>query len=128
MMLFGNMAVHLTDGRVAVVTDFPTWDRSAVPTGPAALCVISHSHADHFAPTLASAFCGSLLDPKDVIQGAGVEIVALRPEVKWQGITIRPLATSHGEPEGWWYHSTHAGHVALTKAYFDGLGVPRLAA
>ncbi len=27
----------------------------------------------------------------------------------------------------WWYHSTHAVHVVLTKAYFDGLGVPRLA-
>ena len=28
----------------------------------------------------------------------------------------------------WWYHSTHAVHVVLTKEYFDGLGVPRLAA
>jgi RNA-directed DNA polymerase len=27
----------------------------------------------------------------------------------------------------WWYHSTHAAHVVLTKEYFDGLGVPRLA-
>ncbi|MBZ5638863.1 MAG: group II intron reverse transcriptase/maturase [Acidobacteriia bacterium] len=27
----------------------------------------------------------------------------------------------------WWYHSTHAVHVVLTKEYFDGLGVPRLA-
>jgi len=27
----------------------------------------------------------------------------------------------------WWYHSTHAVHIVLTKEYFDGLGVPRLA-
>jgi len=27
----------------------------------------------------------------------------------------------------WWHHSTHAVHVVLTKEYFDGLGVPRLA-
>lgn len=32
-----------------------------------------------------------------------------------------------GRCQRWWSHATPAAHVVLTKAYFDGLGVPRLA-
>ena len=32
-----------------------------------------------------------------------------------------------GGCQRWWSHATPAAHVVLTKAYFDGLGVPRLA-
>ncbi|HET8647211.1 MAG TPA: hypothetical protein VFO85_17070, partial [Vicinamibacteria bacterium] len=45
----GNMAVHITDGRVALVTDFPyeggysgymRWSAAMVPQGPRPLCLI----------------------------------------------------------------------------------------
>jgi L-ascorbate metabolism protein UlaG (beta-lactamase superfamily) len=104
----GNMGWHLTDGQIAVLIDFPyesgafgymTWTKSAVPAGPSPLCVISHSHDDHFAPPLAPEFCGSILGPKDVVKAGGMKIVESNPEVRWEGITIRPIPTPHASLE-----------------------------
>jgi RNA-directed DNA polymerase len=83
--------------------------------------------------------------------------LAETPEVfrsldEWRRHRLRPMHLKHGKTakrapaefrargasealarrvgvrcQRWWYHSTHAAHVVLTKAYFDGRGVPRLA-
>jgi L-ascorbate metabolism protein UlaG (beta-lactamase superfamily) len=104
----GNMGMHFTDGRVAVLTDFPyesgafgymTWTPDAVPTGPSPLCVISHAHADHFEASLAREYCGSILGPKDVARVEGLKVVELSPELQWEGITIRPIPTPHADIE-----------------------------
>lgn len=121
----GNMAFHITDGRIAVLIDFPyesgafgymEWSKAVVPTGPAPLCVISHSHPDHFAPRHARDFCGSILGPKDVVQGSGVKALELKDEVRWEGISIRPLATSHGGVEHYSFLMEWGGR----RLYFTG--------
>lgn len=108
----GNMGVHVTDGRVAILTDFPydaqgrfmPWSAEHVPAmGRRTLCVITHSHRDHFARELAPRFCGQLLGPKDAVEGTGVDTVALSSEVRWNGVTIRPVATPHANLEHYSY-------------------------
>jgi L-ascorbate metabolism protein UlaG (beta-lactamase superfamily) len=119
------MGVHLTDGRVAVLIDFPyesgafgymEWSRGTVPEGPLPLCIFSHSHADHFAPSLAREFCGAILGPKDVVQASGVKALELEPEVRWEGITIRPVATAHASVEHYSFFLEWGG----TELYFSG--------
>jgi hypothetical protein len=123
----GNMAVHVTDGERAIVTDFPyepgafgymDWTRSLVPEGPRPLCLITHSHDDHFAWKRAGEFCGSLLGPKDVVQRAGSSVAAvpLEPETRWNGIVIRPVATRHAGLEHYSYVVDWGG----TRLYFSG--------
>ncbi|MPY88653.1 MAG: hypothetical protein GEU99_12095 [Luteitalea sp.] len=121
----GNAAFHVTDGRLAVLTDFPyesgafgymTWSSTAVPSGPAPLCIISHSHADHFAADRAAALCGSILGPRDVVRDSGVEVVELQPEVRWQGITIRAFRTPHASVEHYSFLLEWAGK----RVYFAG--------
>jgi len=121
----GNMAVHLTDGRVAMLVDFPyqsgafgymEWSKAIVPTGPAPLCLISHSHDDHFAPRLARDFCGSILGPKDVVAGSGVRALELAPQVSWEGLSVRPLATRHAGIEHYSFLVEWGGR----RLYFTG--------
>jgi L-ascorbate metabolism protein UlaG (beta-lactamase superfamily) len=121
----GNAAFHITDGRVAVLIDFPyesgasgsmEWSRAVVPKGPSPLCVISHSHADHFTPRLAREFCGTLLGPRDVVQGSGVAALALKDEVRWEGLSIHPLRTPHGDVEHYSYLIEWGGK----RLYFTG--------
>jgi L-ascorbate metabolism protein UlaG (beta-lactamase superfamily) len=135
----GNMAVHITDGRVAILTDFPyksgafgymEWSRALVPTGPAPLCLITHSHDDHFAPSLAREFCGVILGPKDVVRASGVNGLEMKEEVRWEGLSIRPLATPHAGLE----HYSYVVEWGGVRLYFTGdtestdalLGAPSL--
>ena len=108
----GNMGFHITDGKVAILTDFPydpgehfmRWSAEQVPKGPPApLCLITHGHRDHFARELVSQFCGQVLGPKDVVDGAGVGSIAVSPEVQWKGVVIRPIATPHADLEHYSY-------------------------
>ena len=108
----GNMAVYVTDGRVALVTDFPyesgyggymRWSGDPLPAGPRPLCLITHSHRDHFLPALAAQTCGRLLGPKDVEEAARVTALGMDPEVRWEGITIRPQRTPHAGLEHYSY-------------------------
>jgi L-ascorbate metabolism protein UlaG (beta-lactamase superfamily) len=121
----GNMAVHVTDGRVAILTDFPyesgysgymRWSGQPVPKGPKPLCIFTHSHRDHALPARAAQFCGHVLGPKDVAQKAGVAALAVAPEVRWEGLTIRPLATPHARLEHYSYIVEWSG----TRLYFTG--------
>jgi L-ascorbate metabolism protein UlaG (beta-lactamase superfamily) len=121
----GNMAFHITDGRVAVLIDFPyqsgafgymDWSKAMLPKGPAPLCVISHSHDDHFAPRLAQEYCGTLLGPKDVVAGSRVKALELKDDVRWEGLVIRPVATKHADVEHYSYLIEWAG----AKLFFSG--------
>jgi L-ascorbate metabolism protein UlaG (beta-lactamase superfamily) len=122
----GNMAFHLTDGKVALLTDFPyesgafgymTWSREAVPKGPLPLCLITHSHSDHFAPALAKDFCGAVLGPRDVGEvAAGVKALELKPEVRWEGLVIRPIESHHGALEHYSYIVEWGGR----RLFFSG--------
>lgn len=121
----GNMAFHITDGHAAILTDFPyesgafgymEWSKATVPAGPPPLCVISHSHADHFAPRLARDYCGTLLGPRDVVEGSGVKALELKDEVRWEGLSIRPVATPHRGLEHYSFLIEWAGK----RLYFTG--------
>jgi len=121
----GNMAVHLTDGKAAVVVDFPyqsgafgymEWSRDKVPKGPRPLCLISHSHHDHFAASLTSEFCGSILGPKDVVSASREKRLAIAPDVAYEGVVIRPIATPHAGLEHYSYLVEWAGQ----RLYFTG--------
>ena len=121
----GNMGVHLTDGKVAVMTDFPylsgafgymTWSKDTVPGGPAPLCVFTHSHADHFAAALVREFCGAVLGPKDTTQVPGVDALAAAPEVTWKGIRFHLIATPHRGLEHYSYLVEWSGK----RLYFTG--------
>jgi L-ascorbate metabolism protein UlaG (beta-lactamase superfamily) len=121
----GNMAFHISDGTVALLTDFPyesgafgymAWSKEAVPQGPRPLCLITHAHADHFSASLAREYCGAVLGPAEVGRVAGLEALALKPEVRWERLVIRPVATSHGRVEHYSYLVEWQG----TRLYFTG--------
>lgn len=121
----GNMAFHLTDGRVALVTDFPyeagysgymRWSPDSVPKGPPPLCLVTHSHRDHFLGRLAAASCGRVLGPKDVVAASAVASLPLGPEVHWEGLTIRPVATPHAALE----HYSYVVEWNGLRLYFTG--------
>jgi len=121
----GNMAVYITDGRVAMVTDFPyesgysgymRWSGDPLPKGPRPLCLITHSHRDHFLPALAADICGRVLGPRDVVEATRVAALGMDPEVRWEGITIRPQATPHGTLEHYSYLVEWNG----TRLFFTG--------
>jgi L-ascorbate metabolism protein UlaG (beta-lactamase superfamily) len=122
----GNMAVHLTDGKVALLTDFPyesgafgymAWSREAVPAGPRPLCLFTHSHKDHFSAALVREHCGSVLGPADVAKAAaGAAALEMKPEVRWEGLVIRPLATPHAGLEHYSYLVEWQGR----RLYFTG--------
>ena len=108
----GNMAVYITDGRVALVTDFPyesgyggymRWSGDPLPRGPRPLCLITHSHRDHFLPALAAETCGRVLGPRDVEESTRVPALGLDPEVRWEGLVIRPVSTPHAGLEHYSY-------------------------
>jgi L-ascorbate metabolism protein UlaG (beta-lactamase superfamily) len=121
----GNMAVYVTDGRVALVTDFPyesgysgymRWSGDPLPPGPKPLCLITHSHRDHFLPALAAETCGRVLGPRDVEAATRVAALGMDPEVRWNGILIRPLATPHAGLEHYSYIVEWNG----ARLYFTG--------
>src|SRR5947208_1528218 len=77
----GNEGFHITDGRIALLVDFPyvpgafgymQWGKENVPPGPRPLCLVSHAHEDHFSPRLAKEYCAILVAPPEAVQMSGV--------------------------------------------------------
>ncbi|HEV8583203.1 MAG TPA: MBL fold metallo-hydrolase [Thermoanaerobaculia bacterium] len=118
-----HAAVHITDGQAAVLVDFPydpgtqfmPWSADAVPSRPKALCLITHGHRDHFVPEIARRFCDRVLGPRAAVAEAGVELVPLRPTVRWKGLTISAIASPH-ETEHYCYLLDWHG----VRLYFTG--------
>jgi hypothetical protein len=123
----GNMAVQLTDGSVTLRSDFPyesgysgymTWTDALVPeaTGDT-LCLVTHSHRDHFLAPLAARYCSRLLGPKDVTAALPQrELTASAGSATFRGMRVTPLATPHARLEHYSYLVEWNG----LRLYFTG--------
>jgi L-ascorbate metabolism protein UlaG (beta-lactamase superfamily) len=122
----GNMSLQLTDGSVTLRSDFPyqsgysdynTWTESLVP--PAwgeVLCLVTHSHRDHFAAELAERYCQKLVGPKDVTKALPERALPLAARVSFGPIVITPLRTPHARLEHYSYLVEWRG----LRLYFTG--------
>ncbi|MGE0455464.1 MAG: MBL fold metallo-hydrolase [Vicinamibacteria bacterium] len=119
-----HAAIHLADGKRAVLVDFPydagadstAWDAAVLPPGPKALCVITHAHRDHFAPELAERYCAAVAGPKDVVTGVALKSFAPGSVVHWEGVTVTPIATPHANIEHYSYLIDWRG----ARVFFNG--------
>jgi len=122
----GNMALQLTDGRVTLRTDFPyesgysgymTWTDALVPA-PAgeALCLVTHSHRDHFLAALAKHFCQKIIGPADVTAALPERALPMGRTVPFGPVVVTPLATPHARLEHYSYRVEWSG----LRFYFTG--------
>jgi L-ascorbate metabolism protein UlaG (beta-lactamase superfamily) len=122
----GNMAFQLSDGRVTLRSDFPyesghsgymTWSDALVPpaTGET-VCLITHSHRDHFLASLAPRFCPKLVGPADVTKAFAERALPMAAELRFGTVVIRPLATAHARLEHYSYLVEWSG----LRFYFTG--------
>ncbi len=100
----GNMAFEIGDGTSAILTDFPyesgafgymTWTRPA-PASPAALCLITHCHADHWLESLAPLHCARVAGPADVVAAAPGRVLDVTAGASWGAFRITPVPSVHG--------------------------------
>jgi L-ascorbate metabolism protein UlaG (beta-lactamase superfamily) len=123
----GNMALQLTDGKLTLRSDFPyesgysgymTWSAALVPQASGeTLCLVTHSHRDHFLASLAARYCSRLLGPSDVT--AALPDRALKPEARGASfgpLRVTPLATPHARLEHYSYLVEWSG----LRFYFTG--------
>jgi L-ascorbate metabolism protein UlaG (beta-lactamase superfamily) len=129
----GNEAFHVTDGTTTLVSDFPyrsgafgymTYEPAAVPPATGGILLISHAHADHFAPEL---YQGPLLSMKIVAPPAVAPALpgAQAPEpgrpARFGEIEILAYATPHGTPQGGGIaHYSYLVTWRGRKVYFTG--------
>jgi L-ascorbate metabolism protein UlaG (beta-lactamase superfamily) len=124
----GNMAVQLTDGRVTLRSDFPyesgysgymTWtDANVPPATGETLCLVTHSHRDHFLPALAARYCTRVMGPADVtggLEGRGLRARA-DTAATFGPIQVTPIATPHARLEHYSYLVEWKG----LRLYFTG--------
>jgi L-ascorbate metabolism protein UlaG (beta-lactamase superfamily) len=122
----GNMAFQLSDGRVTLRSDFPyesgysgymTWSDALVPPASGeTVCLITHSHRDHFLASLAPRFCPKLVGPADVTQAFPGRALPMVSELRFGAVVIRPLATPHARLEHYSYLVEWSG----VRFYFTG--------
>jgi len=122
----GNMALQLTDGRVTLRTDFPyesgysgymTWTDALVPPAAGeALCLVTHSHRDHFLAAVAARFCQKLVGPADVTAALPDRVLPMGRTVSFGPVVITPLATPHARLEHYSYRVEWSG----LRFYFTG--------
>jgi L-ascorbate metabolism protein UlaG (beta-lactamase superfamily) len=121
----GNMSFHVSDGETSLLTDFPyqsgysgymTWRRETLPALHDPLCLITHSHRDHFARELVEETCARLLGAKDVVAGFEAKAVPVAARVDYRGLVVEPIATPHAKLEHYSYRVTWAG----LRLYFTG--------
>jgi L-ascorbate metabolism protein UlaG (beta-lactamase superfamily) len=122
----GNMSLQLTDGSVTLRSDFPyqsgysdynTWTESLVPPAAGeALCLVTHSHRDHFAAELAERYCQKLVGPKDVTKALPRRALPMAASVRFGPIAITPVKTPHAGLEHYSYLVEWTG----LRFYFTG--------
>jgi len=122
----GNMALQLTDGRVTLRTDFPyesgysgymTWTDALVPPAAGeALCLVTHSHRDHFLAAFAARFCQKLVGPADVTAALPDRALPMGRTVSFGPLVLTPLATPHARLEHYSYRVEWSG----LSFYFTG--------
>ncbi len=122
----GNMALQLTDGKVTLRSDFPyesgysgymTWTDALVPpaTGEA-LCLVTHSHRDHFLASLGARYCQKLVGPAEVAAALPGRGLAMGASVSFGPLVVVPLATPHAKLEHYSYRVEWSG----LRFYFTG--------
>jgi L-ascorbate metabolism protein UlaG (beta-lactamase superfamily) len=126
MTFIGNAAVHVTDGKTAIVTDFPyrpgafgymTYDMRRVPRLDGAAALITHAHADHFAPELFRARPMKLFAPPQLARAVpGAQEVTAGKPLRHGDFEIQAIPTPHGDIEHFSYLVTSRGR----KLYFSG--------
>jgi L-ascorbate metabolism protein UlaG (beta-lactamase superfamily) len=122
----GNMALQLTDGRVTLRTDFPyesgysgymTWTDALVPAAAGeTLCLVTHSHRDHFLAALAPRYCQKLAGPADVTAALPDRALPMGRAVTFGTLAVTPLATPHARLEHYSYLVEWSG----LRFYFTG--------
>jgi L-ascorbate metabolism protein UlaG (beta-lactamase superfamily) len=122
----GNMAFQLTDGRVTLRSDFPyesgysgymSWTDALVPPAAGdALCLVTHSHRDHFLAAFATRFCQKLVGPADVTAALRDRALPMARTVSFGPVVITPIATPHARLEHYSYRVEWSG----LRFYFTG--------
>ena len=122
----GNMALQLSDGRVTLRSDFPyesgysgymSWSDALVPpTAGETLCLVTHSHRDHFLASLVPRYCPKLIGPKDVTAPFPERALKLAAQVRFGPVVVTPLATEHARLEHYSYLVEWSG----LRFYFTG--------
>ncbi len=119
------MAFQLTDGRRTMLTDFPyesgafgymRWPQASVTPSERALCLITHSHRDHWLPSLAAPYCAQIAGPRDVAAALPDRDLGKLAAIDWGGVEIVPIPTKHGPLEHFSYRVTWNG----LRLYFTG--------
>jgi L-ascorbate metabolism protein UlaG (beta-lactamase superfamily) len=107
----GNSAFELSDGEATLLIDFPyrsgafgymTFDAAELRARPAALCLFTHRHHDHFdASALAEVGCAAVAGPPEVIATAGRAAPPIVGDGAWSfgGAAVRCLRTEHADVE-----------------------------
>jgi L-ascorbate metabolism protein UlaG (beta-lactamase superfamily) len=124
----GNMAFSITDGKVTMFTDFPyesgafdymKYDLKSVPIPENSLCLITHSHLDHWVPKLfVDLKLPKLMGPPDVTKGIDESrIIPLKNlTAEYQGIKVEAIEAPHANVNHYSYLVTWHG----IRMYFTG--------
>jgi L-ascorbate metabolism protein UlaG (beta-lactamase superfamily) len=101
----GNMAVAITDGTTTVITDFPyqsgasgymTYPASEIRSSTAVtIALITHGHADHWAPALFERTAWKLIGPRDVASTVAADRRLDPRALAAPNLRIDPIATPH---------------------------------
>jgi hypothetical protein len=122
----GNAAVEITDGSYTLLTDFPyesgafgymTYDSAEVHPRSRSVCLFTHGHADHFAPSLVGRIGCAVIGPTSVTSKvAGLEVLPLEPTISIGPLVVTPVRTDHGsEP-----HESYLVKWRGLSVYFTG--------
>lgn len=123
----GNMAFSISDGKITLYSDFPyesgafgymKYDLQDVKISKNGVCLITHSHRDHWASELFQPLNLKLIGPPDVLKGVDPSrVIPFAKEIQYDGIRIEPFSTPHGR------NMTHYSYLVIwhgVRMYFTG--------
>ena len=121
----GNMAVRVTDGRQALVSDFPyqsgasgymEYDDDILDDIGSGVALISHGHADHWDQELFESTDLDVIAPPALTADIDPDrVIEWSDEIALGNIVVRPVATPHIEP-----HSSYLVEWGGRRLYFTG--------
>ena len=106
----GNMALHITDGKTVLMTDYPyssgafgymTYEASSVPDHADGLTLVTHFHSDHWNNLLFEASSLSLVAPPKLLESVApdrripIELSEGGGRAAVDGIAIEAFLTPH---------------------------------